>query len=421
MKKRKNKPAKNNRGGTLAVRQPSATDVQAMMSPEYVKQRRDSIMELMRLVMIDGVHYGKIDGCGDKPALYQPGAQALCQLFNCGPRFEVVVKEEERGHRTVTVTCKLVNNATGAVVGEGRGVCTTLEKKYRWRQGGRVCPDCGAAAIKPSQFRPEFYCHNKVGGCGKVFPESDERITSQKPGRVENDDLADSYNTVEKIACKRAMVHATLNITGASELFTQDIEDMQRDDDAPAPRQQPQQEEAPKVRTVTNTAPAPQTDSVRKAAQVSDTPAPAAKPAPKTYGGKVLHPVKQPGEAAVRIVGVDLHSQSGPAEKRKWKLFTVVVEKDGKQAELGTFSGTLADKALEAKTNAVPALIAWSIDKQGRAQLDKCEPVAPAPKGPPSGRGRSLHSIVTAPTAAEVDEALRDSHPPAGGRFMDLE
>ena len=54
-------------------------------------------------------------------------------------------------------------------------------------------------------------------------------------GRVANMDLADSYNTVLKIANKRALVAVVLNVTAASDLLTQDIEDFERGDDPDVP------------------------------------------------------------------------------------------------------------------------------------------------------------------------------------------
>ena len=45
-------------------------------------------------------------------------------------------------------------------------------------------------------------------------------------GRIEHDNPADYYNTVLKMAKKRAHVDAVLTATAASDIFTQDIEDM---------------------------------------------------------------------------------------------------------------------------------------------------------------------------------------------------
>jgi ribosomal protein L12E/L44/L45/RPP1/RPP2 len=51
-------------------------------------------------------------------------------------------------------------------------------------------------------------------------------ITEPTEDKVENDNPADVYNTVLKMAKKRAQVDATLTATGTSDLLTQDIEEM---------------------------------------------------------------------------------------------------------------------------------------------------------------------------------------------------
>ena len=58
------------------------------------------------------------------------------------------------------------------------------------------------------------------------FSEGDPSITNQKAGKVENPDIADCYNTVLKISKKRAYVDATIAATAASDIFTQDLEDL---------------------------------------------------------------------------------------------------------------------------------------------------------------------------------------------------
>ncbi|MGA2928717.1 MAG: hypothetical protein ABSG43_22555, partial [Solirubrobacteraceae bacterium] len=55
------------------------------------------------------------------------------------------------------------------------------------------------------------------------FPENDPRITSQTAGEVDNPDLPDVWNTIGKMAKKRAYVDAVLSVTAASAIFTQDI------------------------------------------------------------------------------------------------------------------------------------------------------------------------------------------------------
>jgi hypothetical protein len=53
------------------------------------------------------------------------------------------------------------------------------------------------------------------------------RKPSPAPGRVENEDTASLANTILKMAKKRALVDAAIAIARISDLFTQDVEDMQ--------------------------------------------------------------------------------------------------------------------------------------------------------------------------------------------------
>ena len=67
---------------------------------------------------------------------------------------------------------------------------------------------------------------------------------------VANPDIADDYNTVRKMACKRAHVAAILFVTCASEIFTQDVEDMGHDAGYDSPAQHPDEERnAPPVKS----------------------------------------------------------------------------------------------------------------------------------------------------------------------------
>jgi hypothetical protein len=53
-----------------------------------------------------------------------------------------------------------------------------------------------------------YFCWRKKDGCGALFPLGDKAIENQEVGRVENPDIADTYNTVLKMAKKRAQVDA---------------------------------------------------------------------------------------------------------------------------------------------------------------------------------------------------------------------
>lgn len=206
--------------------QPRALAQFGELSVGGIVARKEKILEVMRSVMRDGQHYGTIPGCGDKPTLYKAGAEILATTFALAPKFKITRTDMQGGHREYEIVCTMVHIPSGLELGEGVGTCSTMESKYRWRKGSRSCPECGSSALLRSKDKPEWFCWRKKGGCGVTFPVEDKRITEQNTDRVENPDIADQYNTVLKMAKKRAQVDATLTATGASDLLTQDLEDI---------------------------------------------------------------------------------------------------------------------------------------------------------------------------------------------------
>ncbi len=207
--------------------------------------RRHTIVDAMNMAMEKDVHYGRIPGV-NKPALLKPGAEMLCQLFQLAPHFpderQSNVTDPASGHLDVRSLCELRHIPSGLVVAEGHGSCSTREKKYAYRSGAITCPTCGASEVRKSkqQGKDEFYCWKKQGGCGAVFPHwivsGEERTENPQylefaeqlkdsGKRIDNPDLPDQYNTVLKMSEKRSLIAATLMATGASDVFTQDIED----------------------------------------------------------------------------------------------------------------------------------------------------------------------------------------------------
>ena len=196
------------------------------LSPRDLQIRINAIQEAMRDIMINDVHYGVIPGCGDKPALLKPGAELLCSMFRFCPKVQITREDLSNGHREITATVTILAH-DGSLIAEGVGSCSTMESKYRWRRQEKRCPKCGKEAIKSSKFDDKgWYCYNKIGGCGAKFKADDATIVNQPEGKIENPDIADTYNTVLKMAKKRAQVDATLTATACSDMFTQDIEEL---------------------------------------------------------------------------------------------------------------------------------------------------------------------------------------------------
>jgi len=200
-------------------------------SVSQVVEQVKTIQEIMTAVMKDGTHYGTIPGT-DKPTLFKPGAEKLSLTFRMAPRYsgEDNPKDLGRGHREYIILCELYHIGTGRFLGAGVGSCSTMESRYRYR-------DTFEATGKPV---PKEYWDKRnqalIGGSGFRAKKIDGQWQIVKiTERQENPDIADQYNTVLKMAKKRAHVDASLTATAASDIFTQDLEDLVEETDATKP------------------------------------------------------------------------------------------------------------------------------------------------------------------------------------------
>lgn len=197
------------------------------------------IQQVMRAVMKEGTHFGKIPGAGDKLSLFKPGAEVLCVAFHIAPSYRIN-DLSDRDSARYRVTCIGTHQQSGIVLGEGMGAASSLEEKYKWR-----------AAV----------CDEEFDGT-----DADRRRVKWKKGNPPyqvaqvRTEPADIENTVLKMACKRAQVAMAINVTGASDIFTQDLEDMPAElrdgeDGQPQPEQRTRGKpatQAPQARTAMN-------------------------------------------------------------------------------------------------------------------------------------------------------------------------
>lgn len=176
-----------------------------MMSAVQMRERINAVQDVMRNIMKPDTHYGTIPGT-QKPTLYKAGSEVLLTTFHMGTRIEVsdLSTDDEIRYQVKVIG---FHQPTGAVIGEGIGECSTSEDKYKWRSA--ICSE-------------EF----------EHFPETRKRIKfSKKYGKIYQakqvrTEPADLANTVLKMAKKRAQIDLTLTALGASDIFTQDIEDL---------------------------------------------------------------------------------------------------------------------------------------------------------------------------------------------------
>lgn len=214
---------------------------------DAVKRQMNVITTCHREIMTDGQDFGTIPGCGDKPTLLKPGAEKIIAVFGLRPLIkDIKVAHLENGHREITVITSLETRG-GGIIAEGVGSCSSMESKYRYRKS--------AAKVEvlddpiPNDYRDKKADYRKRGfGCKQIGGEWKwVRYLDGEQDRVENPDLADQYNTILKMAKKRSLIDAVLTGTGASTIFTQDIEDLKANEEAatekppvqPAPVKQP--------------------------------------------------------------------------------------------------------------------------------------------------------------------------------------
>jgi hypothetical protein len=156
-----------------------------------LKSQYDLFRKLQRDVLEEGIDYGFPAGRRSpeqKPSLYKSGAEKLLRLFNLSPSFEIISEKETDDFIMYKFKC-ILRSATGRPIGEGYGACNSREK-----QGWNA---------NPWAFQ----------------------------------------NNILKMAKKRSLVDAVLTGLGASNVFTQDLEDMEdvptqnEQDTKPVPRQ----------------------------------------------------------------------------------------------------------------------------------------------------------------------------------------
>jgi len=183
-----------------------------------VMQRIMLIQDVMKKVMKVDTHYGTIKGT-NKPTLLKAGAEVLATTFQLCPKVEVIA---QRDAEAIRFSCKVQLLATnGIFLGEGVGEASTGEDKYKWRK---------AVSTEEYQATPED--RKRI-----AYKSSDHGSYTVNQVRQNPDDQA---NTVLKMAKKRAFIDAILTVTGASDIFTQDVEDMdlqQPTSEAPAPEE----------------------------------------------------------------------------------------------------------------------------------------------------------------------------------------
>lgn len=183
-------------------------------STSAIKQRAEAIQQLLKEVMNEATQqsnwdgdFGKIPGTGGKPSLLKAGSEKILAMFEMAvdPVVEDLSTDDCCRYR---VTCRILHAPSGNFLGAGVGECSTNETKYKWK---RTYSKKEYDATDPDRRKIKF---SQFKGNNGMWEDKEEYLIRTEP--------ADLANTVLKMAKKRAQIDATLTVTGASSMFTQD-------------------------------------------------------------------------------------------------------------------------------------------------------------------------------------------------------
>ena len=188
---------------TIPIRKEETT-VRFELTADDLVHQTQKILQIKEKAMRDGVHYGIIPKTR-KPSLWKPGAEKLCRAFKLAPQFETTSRDDP--NRTINWR-KWSYNERKEIEGSTMGY---IEYDSR----------CTLTHIPTG----EVVAKNVSASCNNF----ERKYRSLNPYDVKN--------TLEKMSEKRSMVAAVLIGTCASDIFTQDIDDLPQlldvDDEAP--------------------------------------------------------------------------------------------------------------------------------------------------------------------------------------------
>lgn len=176
----------------------------APQTAAQIRAQVNLIQEVMAAVMKKDTHYGIIPGVS-KPSLWKPGAEKLLATFRISAQIKCVEDLSTPTAIRYRVTVQGVS-PSGAVLGEGIGEASSDQTKYAWRE--MICQQ-EYDETPPDQRRAIW----KKG----THPYKVMQIRTNP---------ADQANTILKMAHKSGLIAMCLVVTGASDIFTQDIEDL---------------------------------------------------------------------------------------------------------------------------------------------------------------------------------------------------
>lgn len=160
---------------------------------DALSTQRLMLLEFVGKQLRKDVDYGVIPGT-PKSSLFKPGAEKLARLFGLGVELNLTDKtiDAKANFAMFTYKAKVIHLKSGQAISECEASCNSQEKKFKERTS---------------------------------WIWSDK--TRKKEPVKEITPIYDVMNTLQKMAQKRAFVGGVILAVGASDFFTQDIDDVQ--------------------------------------------------------------------------------------------------------------------------------------------------------------------------------------------------
>lgn len=327
-----------------------------------MQTRSRLITAAMKGIMQEGQHYGKIPGCGDKPALLKSGAEKLLQLFQLraiiDAQRDIDIIEMPNGHREYRITCHILSG-DGMEWGTGLGECSTMESKYRfrWDNTGQEVPGKYWKSRDPEVLGGPQFVARKSGGSWMIYQ------------KVEHDNPADYFNTVLKMAKKRALVDGTITATSASDMFTQDIEETVTVEPVVVTKETPKAEPVERLDDATSYDGSHEGGAPQAPKYTKYTP----KPKGDIY--------EMPG-----VMIREMRYKKGQTGTKPWTVHFIVID-DANGTTFATYDEALAETAQLAKENGIMVDLTYTRE----------------------AKGLKLQSITDSPNSSGSDTELEDT------------
>jgi hypothetical protein len=218
----------------------------------------NDFVKFTQAILKKDLDYGVIPGTG-KPCLYKAGAEKLRVAYGFGVQFQCIENKINWSPLYVDCTYKaIITTKSGQIIAECEGNVNSEEQKYKyvWVSESDLPNNIDKSKLKtknnsitefefainkaettgqygkPAEYWQKFQDAINSGEAKiikKKAKSGKEMIAYEIPSfsyRIPNPDVVGLKNTMMKMAQKRAFVGAVLIATGASEFFTQDLEDL---------------------------------------------------------------------------------------------------------------------------------------------------------------------------------------------------